>query len=246
MDRQSVAAAVASSPPGVALQLSFTAKGNDGQMYHMLPLNRVVDQRYTAHLNVSVSATQCLCGGADSCSSGAGATPAGTKLLSFTSESLLAVGGAVLEGTILRSGNPRQTTAVVMKHPFAGPGTITGIKLSYRYTIGYNNAPGKNGAQIRVQFHPSLDLGGCGSPLSADDPNAKTLYTSPAYLQPEYDKTHAYSPPINVSLSGLSLDVSQPGARLGIQFMDNDHNMQLILPIDVEIAWKEADGHHHH
>ena len=35
---------------------------------------------------------------------------------------------------------------------------------------------------------------------------------------------------VNVSLSGLALDVSRPGARLGLTFADNGRNMQARLP----------------
>jgi DUF1680 family protein len=233
-------------------KMEFTAKGTDGVSYKLMPLNRVVDELYSAHINVSASATQCLCGGPDSCGSGPGATAAGSKRVTLNATSLLAFGGATLDGDgttpCIRSGGPGEKSATVMKHPFLGKGTITGLKLSYRYTIGYNSLPGKHGAQIGVSFHPSMDLGQCNNvaPPSSQDPSAKQLYTSPAYLEPEYDKTQQYSLPINVSLSGLSLDVSQPGARLGLTFADNDHNMQVVLPIHVEIEWKaEAHGHKH-
>ena len=65
--------------------------------------------------------------------------------------------------------------------------------------------------------------------------------------QPAFDKTHTYSAPINVSVSGLSLDVSQPGARLGLSFTDNDHNLQVLLPVEMEIEWgADAHAHNHH
>ena len=78
------------------------------------------------------------------------------------------------------------------------------------------------------------------------DPDAKQLYTSPHYLMPAYDKTHTYSSLVNVSLSGLALDVSKPGARLGLTFEGNDHNMQVLLPIHVEIEWEAAAHGHGH
>ena len=46
-----------------------------------------------------------------------------------------------------------------------------------------------------------------------------------------------------MSLSGLHLDVLRPGARLGLHFEDNDHNMQVLLPIEVKLTW--ADEHRH-
>ena len=71
------------------------------------------------------------------------------------------------------------------------------------------------------------------------------LWTSPAYTSPEYDKTHKYSVPINVSVHGLHLDVSAPGARLGLHFDDGGHNMQVLLPITVRLSW-DADSHRGH
>ena len=67
-----------------------------------------------------------------------------------------------------------------------------------RYSIGYDSEPGKQGAQIGLAFHPSLELGPCGTaPASAArDPRARQLYTSAPYLAPEFDKTHSYSAPV--------------------------------------------------
>ena len=39
-------------PPNVGRVLQFTARGDDGIDYTLLPLNRIVDQVYTAHFNI--------------------------------------------------------------------------------------------------------------------------------------------------------------------------------------------------
>ena len=221
--------------------MKFTATGTDGKTMTLLPLNRVVDENYTAHLNVSSDATQCLCGEADKCSDGAGTTASGTATVTLDAASLVPIGGATIRsvhkqstvacdvnvwvhsdrlldcstagpedsssGGIIRSGNPGQTTAVLMKSPFVGKGTITAIELSYSYTIGYNSANGTKGASLAVAFFASMSEQ-CPSASAATDPKAKVLYTSPGYLEPKYDVTHKYSAPVNVSLSGLHLDVS--------------------------------------
>eukprot|EP01051_Picozoa_sp_SAG22_P020652 SAG22_NODE_4259_length_1325_cov_1.408646_2_plen_123_part_00 len=52
------------SSPGAAHELSFTATaergggGGSGGGFKLLPLNRVVDQMYTAHFNISAGAVQ--------------------------------------------------------------------------------------------------------------------------------------------------------------------------------------------
>ena len=112
-------------------------------------------------------------------------------------------------------------------------------------TIAYSPGQGV-GAQIGLDWHPTMDLQ-CGN----SDPNASpvfpgttSLYRSPEHLTPTWAPNHTYSAPVNVSLRGLHLEVSKPGARLGLSFVNNAHNMQVLLPIKVEIGWA-ADGHGH-
>ena len=231
---------------GGAKTMRFTATGSDGKTMTLLPLNRVVDQNYTAHLNISADATQCLCGGADSCASSNSGTRSGTPSLTFDGSSLLGVGGATVTGGDIRSGDPGGMSDVLMKAPFVGHGTITGVELSFRYTIGYNAAKGQKGATIALVYHSqSSDCPNAPPAPPANDPNATVLWTSPAYLEPKFDVTHKYSAPVNVSLSGLHLDVLRPGARLGLHFEDNDHNMQVLLPIEVKLTWANEHRHVH-
>ena len=124
----------------------------------------------------------------------------------------------------------------MMQAGFVGKGTITGVSLKYNYTVGYNSLEG-NGSTISVAFYPTA--GECPQ----DEPASTKLWTSAPLLSPQYDKTHAYKQ-VEVSVSNLHLDVSQPGARLGLHFADNGHNVQVILPIVVNLVWA-ADEHGH-
>lgn len=236
-DRNNIKSWLKLSPGGTASKktMQFTATGTDGKTMTLLPLNRVVDQNYSAHLNISADATQCLCGTPDHCVSNGGGTAAGTTSLTWTSDTLVPTGGASVSAFI-RSGNPMEVSAAMMQEGFVGKGTITGISLSFNYTVGYNSAVG-NGSTISVVFYPSVS----GCPQA--EPAFTNVWTSAPLLSPEYDKTHAYKP-IDVSVSDLHLDVSQPGARLGFHFVDNNHNVQILLPITVKLVWA-ADGHGH-
>lgn len=118
--------------------MQFTATGTDGKTITMLPLNRVVDQNYTAHLNISSGATQCLCGTPDLCTDGGGIA-SGTTNLAWSSDTLVSTGDAVI-GALIRSGNPMSVSSAMMKSGFVGKDTITGVALSFNYTVGYASA----------------------------------------------------------------------------------------------------------
>ena len=53
----------------------------------------------------------------------------------------------------------------LMKAPFVGHGTITGVELSFRYTIGYNAAKGQKGATIALVAEPSASIAGVASKI---------------------------------------------------------------------------------
>ena len=129
----------------------------------------------------------------------------------------------------LRSGSPGGHSMAAMAAPYKGPGTITSITFSYRYVVGYGTAPDSTGAQLALVWLEDLDCPAAG--------NTTSLYQSPRYLEPSWDKCHeCYSPPVNVSLTGLNLPAEQ-GAALAFKFDNGDHNLQLLLPITVEIGW---------
>ena len=116
---------------------------------------------------------------------------------------------------------------------------ITAIHVEYSYTVGYNSRGDTGGASVGLAFHPALEC------PSNHDPAAQRLYTSPPRLQPKYDITHEYSKPVAVSLHGLSLDVSRPGSRLALHFTNSNHNMQVLLPIELHLQWDRSGEHTH-
>jgi hypothetical protein len=46
-----------------------------------------------------------------------------------------------------------------------------------------------------------------------------------------------YSDPVNVTLSGLDLSVAEGGA-FAVLFDNGDHNMQILLPLTVQVGWR--------
>ena len=121
-----------------------------------------------------------------------------------------------------------------MAAPFRGAGRITSVAFQYRFVIGYGEKANSTGARMSLQF-----LHDPQCPLTS---NATVLYTSPRYLAPSWDKCHeCYSDPVNVSVTGLDLRADKGGA-LAFKFDNGDHNMQLLLPIDVAIGWESAPG----
>ena len=98
--------------------MRFTATGSDGKTMTLLPLNRVVDESYSAHLNISADATQCLCGSPDHCAAnGGGGIAAGTPSLTWSSETLIQTGAATIS-SFIRSGDPMDVSAVMMQGAF--------------------------------------------------------------------------------------------------------------------------------
>jgi hypothetical protein len=51
-----------------------------------------------------------------------------------------------------------------------------------------------------------------------------------------------FSPPIDVSLSGLSLKPGTHGVQFALQFNNNDQNVRLLLPAPLSIAWAQDAG----
>jgi len=56
---------------------------------------------------------------------------------------------------------------------------------------------------------------------------------------------HCYNSSGTIALKNLDLQVGKPGARLALHFADGGHNLQLQLPIEVELTWKQSGEHHH-
>ena len=105
------------SPTGKR-EMRFTATGSDGKTMTLLPLNRVVDESYSVHLNISADATQCLCGTPDRCvANGGDGIAAGTSSLTWSSDTLIPTGAATIS-SFIRSGDPMDVSAVMMQGAF--------------------------------------------------------------------------------------------------------------------------------
>ena len=129
----------------------------------------------------------------------------------------------------LRSGSPNGHSMAAMAAPFKGSDKLTSVVFSYRFVVGYGATPNSTGARLTLVWLDDLDCPTAG--------NATVLYQSPRYLEPSWDKCHeCYSPPVNVSVTGLNLQPNQGGA-LALTFDNGDHNLQLLLPISMALGW---------
>jgi sialate O-acetylesterase len=141
-----------------------------------------------------------------------------------TAGDLVLGGGASVASaplTSIRSGSPGQHSTAVISVPLMPGTTLTGLSVAYRYDTGFGKAgDGKVGSNFTV-------LAG-GTPL----------YRSPHLVDFSYDEDRSnYSAPIAVDAAGLSIPVGH-GAKTHIEFAfdSNDRNVQLLLPLVVNIT----------
>ena len=90
----------------------------------------------------------------------------------------------------------------VLAAPLNGSGTLSSVEFSFRYSVGYGM--GGEGVVVSLAFHSKLDC-----PAHS----VISLWNSSALSLPSYDKCHTiacYSKPLNVSVSGLSIDPPEP------------------------------------
>ena len=131
----------------------------------------------------------------------------------------------------LRSGGKGASSMAVLAAPLNGSGTLSSVEFSFRYSVGYGT--GGDGVVVSLAFHSKLDC-----PAHS----VISLWNSSALSLPSYDHCHTvqcYSKPLNVSVSGLSIDTHAPGA-LALHFENNDHNIQVLLPIEIKLGWRKA------
>jgi len=107
---------------------------------------------------------------------------------------------------------------------------VSGINFNFQYVSGY----GPDGAQgSSVLEVVALTPGPCGS----QGKEIVSLYKSEALSHYPFDVCNTcYSPPQNVSVSGLNMDVSA-GVIFALRFTDNDRNVQLKLPLTATVSW---------
>lgn len=164
-----------------------------------------------------------------------GAALAGTANLELGTRDFILTGGAGFvsghgapTGMALRSGNPGQHAAASFPQTVLAPGSkVTDISFSYRYISGYGAAGVGHGANLSLSLSEEpLRIGG------------NVIYRSPHYTDYSYSANQSnYSAPVHVHISGLSIPASDEWkTRLQIGFWNNDRNLQLLVPIYVNVT----------
>ena len=121
----------------------------------------------------------------------------------------------------VRSGNPGQKSVASFALPLSPGITITHIAFEFQYTVGFGlPGPAVVGANFTVKA--------AGVPL----------FVSPHYDEFPYSKSHPnYSQPVLVSApSAIQVPSGGPPSQLGFYFENNDRNIQLLLPLVVNIS----------
>ena len=121
----------------------------------------------------------------------------------------------------LRSGTPNTKTTATLDTMLLPGAVVTSMSFSYRYCFGYS----KTG--IGSNF--TLKLG------------SSIVYTSPHFTDYPYNKgsdpDKVYSPPVNVAADKLNITVPESGEfRVEFDFENVDRNVQLLLPMTVDIT----------
>ena len=117
----------------------------------------------------------------------------------------------------IRSGNPGQLTSAGparLLHPGA---TITGLRFLYRYNSGYG--------PLGIGTHFVVRIAGVA------------VYSSPQFLDYCFDNNRSnFSLPVPVVVNGVSIVVPADGARISLEFDNQDRNVQILLPINMTVA----------
>ena len=146
-----------------------------------------------------------------------------TFLATGTRGDLLLGGGAQVTSNpllCLRSGSPHDHSTAAFTLPLNPGTTVHRVSLVYRYTVGY----GAGTAGVGANF--SLSVGDT------------VVYASPAYNDFPYSKSHPnYSNPVPVDVSvSVPIPLSGPSQRLVIRMDNNDRNLQLLLPLRINVS----------
>lgn len=160
-------------------------------------------------------------------SSGASATTT-TTLVAASAKDLVLSGGAEVTANPLanvRSGEPKENTTASFAIPLQQGVNITGISFGYRYMTGFGPAG------VGTNF--SLVVAG------------RTVYSSPHLTDYTYSKAHPtnYSSTKIFSINTLNnLRVASAHHQISIIFANNDRNLQLLLPLRVNVSCTGSTG----
>jgi hypothetical protein len=143
-----------------------------------------------------------------------------TALVASSAADLRLSGGATVTANplnSLRSGVPKQHSAAAFAVPLSAGAVLTGASFEYRYTTGFGTA-------------------GTGSNFSLQVAG-KTVYASPHLTGYPYSSHRPnYSAAVLVTLPNLGLRVAGADPRVTIVFDNNDRNVQLLLPLRVNLT----------
>lgn len=137
-------------------------------------------------------------------------------------------------GEALRTGSPGQKSiASFPKSVLAAGVTVTELSFEFRYITGYEKIPSGNGANLSLAI--------------TDDALSRSgtvVYSSPHFTEYSYSLNSSnYSAPVNVHVTGLSIPSSNKHTtRLQFSFDNNDRNLQLLIPIAINVTCKGADA----
>ena len=125
-----------------------------------------------------------------------------------------------------------------MAVPFRTPGRIRAINVTLAYVVGYTNDTHTHGHTIAGQGAVIKLVAGPRLPCKdeANAENATVLWISAPLLSPAFDTCPNCYGKLPIAVSGLDIDVSHLSV-LGFEFVNNDHNVQLDLPIRIGIEW---------
>jgi hypothetical protein len=166
--------------------------------------------------------------------------PCGTPVAFNASGSVLAssfdtYGGASItaNGPLqnIRSGDPGDvSTAAFIAVVIDPTHTVASISFNYQYVAGYGPDGAPGGVVLELI---ALTPGPCGS----QGTEIVSLYKSEPLIHYPFDVCNTcYSPPQNVSVTGLKMDVTG-GVIFALRFTDNDRNVQLKLPMTATVTW---------
>lgn len=131
----------------------------------------------------------------------------------------------------LRSGNPGEVNVAPYQATVVDPThRVTGVAFSYQYVAGYGPDGAPGGAVVELL---ALAAGPCDSGGTV----VASLYASQPLVHFPFDSCpQCYSPPVPVSLTGLSLDASH-GLVFALRFTNNQRNVQLKLAVPLTVTW---------
>lgn len=170
-----------------------------------------------------------------------GYNSSGSSVLSGAAGEWATLGGAAVLANgptdNIRSGDPDQINSAFLTTAVRDPThAVKGVAFSYQYVSGYGPAGRHVGANFTV-----LLVDACAAPGVAPPPPAAVravVYQSPELTMYPYDvDPTGYSPLQPVSVTFPTPVPVTNATRILLVFYDNDRNIQLNLPMDMEVFW---------